>query len=167
MLRLLKLLKLDEYIAALETELKINLKVLKIVKMVLSLLFLMHLLGCFWFYIALTGGYEVTWISEYDHGSGLDKPVNVQYLYSVYWALMTLTTVGYGGKQEPLASLDLPWTVSPLEYLPWTIYISLGLVRHPFGLSWAPDTSLPSRSSPHRDSHRSSIASPKDWSRPS
>ena len=96
MLRLLKLLKLDEYIAALETELRVSLKVLKIVKMVLSLLFLMHLLGCFWFYIALTGGYEVTWISEYDDGSGLDKPVNIQYLYSIYWALMTLTTVGYG-----------------------------------------------------------------------
>ena len=96
MLRLLKLLKLDEYIAALETELKINLKVLKIVKMVMSLLFLMHLLGCFWFYIALTGGYETTWISEYDGGSGLDKPVEVQYLYSIYWALTTLTTVGYG-----------------------------------------------------------------------
>ena len=29
-------------------------------------------------------------------GSGLDAPVEVQYLYSVYWALMTLTTVGYG-----------------------------------------------------------------------
>lgn len=63
--------------------LQVNLKVLKIVKMVASLLFLMHLLGCFWFYIALTGGYESTWISNYDGGSGLDKPSSTQYLYSV------------------------------------------------------------------------------------
>ena len=60
------------------------------------LLFLMHLLGCFWFYIAIAGEQEVTWISEYDGGSGLDKPINIQYLYSIYWALTTLTTVGYG-----------------------------------------------------------------------
>ena len=69
---------------------------LKVVKMVAMLLFLMHLLGCFWFYIAATGGYEVTWLSEYDDGSGLLKSPSLQYLYSVYWALTTLTTVGYG-----------------------------------------------------------------------
>ena len=38
----------------------------------------------------------VTWVSMYDGGSGLDAPPHVQYLYSVYWALTTLTTVGYG-----------------------------------------------------------------------
>ena len=46
------------------------------------LLFLMHLMGCFWFYITLmeTGP---TWISEYDDGSGLEKPPERQYLYSI------------------------------------------------------------------------------------
>ena len=34
--------------------------------------------------------------ASYDGGSGIHKEVNVQYLYSIYWALMTLTTVGYG-----------------------------------------------------------------------
>ena len=32
-------------------------QVLKIVKMVLGLLYLMHLLGCFWFFTHLNGGY--------------------------------------------------------------------------------------------------------------
>ena len=38
----------------------------------------------------------VTWVSSYDDGSGLDADPLTQYLYSVYWALTTLTTVGYG-----------------------------------------------------------------------
>ena len=37
-----------------------------------------------------------TWLARYDGGSGLTAPLEVQYLFSIYWALMTLTTVGYG-----------------------------------------------------------------------
>ena len=33
---------------------------------------------------------------RYDGGSGLTAPLETQYLFSIYWALMTLTTVGYG-----------------------------------------------------------------------
>ena len=39
---------------------------------------------------------EETWIHVYDGGSAVDGPVSRQYLFSVYWALTTLTTVGYG-----------------------------------------------------------------------
>ena len=35
-------------------------------------------------------------LDRYDGGSGHDATTAVQYLYSVYWALTTLTTVGYG-----------------------------------------------------------------------
>ena len=70
----------------------------QLIKMVLGLLYLMHILGCFWFYLAAhpAEGVDATWLSTYDDGSGLDAPTEIQYLYSVYWALMTLTTVGYG-----------------------------------------------------------------------
>ena len=37
-----------------------------------------------------------TWLTAYDFGSGVEAGVWPQYLYSIYWALMTLTTVGYG-----------------------------------------------------------------------
>ena len=40
--------------------------------------------------------YETTWLTSYDDGSGVTAETSVQYLYSVYWALTTLTTVGYG-----------------------------------------------------------------------
>lgn len=96
LVRLLKLLKLQQYIDSIEDKLSLNLQVLQIVKMVLGLIYLMHILGCFWFFVATNAGYTTTWLSEYDNGSGLSAPVDVQYLYAIYWALMTLTTVGYG-----------------------------------------------------------------------
>ena len=35
-------------------------------------------------------------VTTYDGGSAHDGPVSKQYIYSVYWSLTTLTTVGYG-----------------------------------------------------------------------
>ncbi len=109
LLRLLRLLKIGVYLDKLEEKLQMNLEFLSIVKMVVKLLFLAHMLGCFWFYVAsLSTSFDVTWVHSYDGGSGgmCDHPaaaddcvepgVDVQYLYSVYWALTTLTTVGYG-----------------------------------------------------------------------
>ena len=102
LLRLLRLLKLQNYLDAIEDRLNMSLQFLQIVKMVVQMLYLMHFLGCFWFYTAVhaaESGYETTWLHEYDGGSGLSEngaTVDRQYLYSIYWALMTLTTVGYG-----------------------------------------------------------------------
>ena len=98
LLRLLRLLRLEQYIDALEERVKANLSVLRILRMMLKLLFLMHLLGCFW---ALIGrlGYETNWLAAYateDGATALTSPAHIQYLIAVYWALTTLTTVGYG-----------------------------------------------------------------------
>jgi CRP-like cAMP-binding protein len=96
LLRMLKLLNIQKYIDALEDHFGVNMQVLQIVKMILSLLYLMHLLGCFWFFVGNDPSAADTWLTAYDGGSGHDAPTDVQYLYSVYWALTTLTTVGYG-----------------------------------------------------------------------
>ena len=97
LLRLLRLLKLGEYIAALEIKFDLNLTFLRICQMVVSMLFLAHMLGCFWFYCAALVGIDdetTTWVSSYDDGSAMYADASTQYLYSVYWALTTLTTVG-------------------------------------------------------------------------
>lgn len=99
LIRLLRLLKVGEYVATLEERFEINLTFLRIATMLLKLIFLSHILACFWFYTAFLTGLDPdipTWVSAYDDGSGLDAPPDVQYLYSMYWALTTLTTVGYG-----------------------------------------------------------------------
>ena len=97
LLRLLRLFKLQSYINLLEDALNINLAFLQLGKMVATLLYLMHVLGCGWFFLASKMPEEErTWVREYDGGAAENADVWVQYLYSIYWALMTLTTVGYG-----------------------------------------------------------------------
>ena len=88
------------YIAQIEDKFEINLVSLRILGMVSRLMFIVHILGCFWFYVAWTvmeaGSHPNTWVQVYNDGSAVDGPVSEQYLFSIYWALTTLTTVGYG-----------------------------------------------------------------------
>jgi CRP-like cAMP-binding protein len=100
LLRLLRLLKIEEYIDTLENALDMNLRILRVVFMLVKICFLSHILGCFWFYTAVlsktTDG--TTWTASYDDGrlEYSDAGLSIKYLYSVYWAVTTLTTVGYG-----------------------------------------------------------------------
>ena len=96
LLRLLRLLKIQKYLNFLEDALNVNLAVLSLAKTILGLGYMMHVLGCGWFAVAESSTEERTWLTEYDGGSGVNADVWTQYLYSIYWALMTLTTVGYG-----------------------------------------------------------------------
>ena len=95
LLRLLRLLKVQQHIDALEDELQISLQSLQLVKVVFGLLYITHILGCFWFWTASMSP-ESSWLTSYDDGSGLEADVWTQYLYSVYFTFTTLTTVGYG-----------------------------------------------------------------------
>ena len=108
LLRLLKVFKLKIYLQIVEERLRFNMQYLQLVKMVAGILYLMHVFGCGWFYLHLSvyrkaseiegkADEEIfTWLTVYDGGDGVHANVWVQYLASVYWALMTLTTVGYG-----------------------------------------------------------------------
>jgi len=53
MLRLLRLLKIQRYINILEEELHANLQLLQLVKVVGAVVYLAHLLGCFWFWLGV------------------------------------------------------------------------------------------------------------------
>ena len=70
---------------------------------VLLLYYLGHVLGCVFWHLA-TLDRDNSWVAAFDpdgswgaRGESLwDQSVRVQYLVALYWALTTLTTVGYG-----------------------------------------------------------------------
>ena len=103
LLRLLKLLKLNAIFDELEDQLGTGMRAVKLLMEVGKMVFLAHLLGCFWFGIGAAakmsffGGDEdtPTWFDSY---ADSDSPTTGDYyLWSIYWALTTLTTVGDGG----------------------------------------------------------------------
>ena len=69
----------------------------KIVKLVAILCYFAHFTGCMFWRLGTAGFYSDNWVDGYsDDGSLADEPLYWQYVISLYWALMTLTTVGYG-----------------------------------------------------------------------
>ena len=100
LLRLLRLLKIQTYINLLEDMLAINMAFLSLVKLVFLIMYITHIMGCSWYYLAASAMAEdalaQTWLIEYADGRGVDADVWTRYLFSFYWALTTLTTVGYG-----------------------------------------------------------------------
>ena len=70
-----------------------------------GLAYLTHIFGCAWYYLAASSHSETTWLSSYDDGSGATADVWVCYLYAVYWALTTLTTIGCGAPAVVASSL--------------------------------------------------------------
>jgi len=68
-------------------------------KFMTLLLVCSHWAGCGFFYLASQLDFnEHTWVGNVALPEGLlkDEPWTTQYVYSVYWAVTTLTTVGYG-----------------------------------------------------------------------
>jgi len=96
LLRLLRLLKIQQYINIIEDALNINMTFVSLIKLILGIAYLTHVLGCAWYWIGSTSTADTTWLQVYDDASGLESSVWVRYLYSVYWAFTTLSTVGYG-----------------------------------------------------------------------
>lgn len=67
----------------------------RLIKSLIMIAFLLHLVGCLWATVAsLTeGDSELNWMTAIgvDNGESID-----QYVASVYWAAVTIYTVGYG-----------------------------------------------------------------------
>ena len=84
LLRLLRLAQTTEFLHKVEARFDINLTVLHTVMMVAKLLYLAHLLGCFWFAIASVStsyfGHETSWLTEYRGGAALETTLLGQYI---------------------------------------------------------------------------------------
>lgn len=109
LLRLLKLLKLDAILERLEDILDIDLRIMQLFVLLIKVLFVGHLLACFWYAVAAgaeaghfgdTPEDKLNWVTEYHDTLFPDqdekRSKNEMYVWSMYWAITTLTTVGYG-----------------------------------------------------------------------
>mmetsp|Transcript_18159 Transcript_18159/g.36614 ORF Transcript_18159/g.36614 Transcript_18159/m.36614 type:complete len:611 (-) Transcript_18159:819-2651(-) len=68
LVRLLRLLKVDQYLSRLEEEFEVNLRLMRLVQLIIKLLFISHLVGCGWMAMATLADEpdQPTWLTSFE-----------------------------------------------------------------------------------------------------
>jgi hypothetical protein len=96
LLFLCKMRKIQKIMQNFEQILQTNEKheiILSLVTLVFKIFFVAHTLACFWHFLSFEKRSTETWLSKLGL---LDSELHLRYLYSLYWAITTMITVGYG-----------------------------------------------------------------------
>lgn len=95
---------------------------MRLINFFVTVLLGIHLTSCFWFFVAKLEGFSPdTWVTKYGY---IDKDAGSLYFISLYWAVTTLSTVGYG---DIAASTELEmiyaiiWMLFGLFFFSFTI----------------------------------------------
>lgn len=74
--------------------------IIRLLRLSIILIFGAHILGCLWLGIATVEykyiNNKTNWIDEYDPNIRINGDWTVKYTYGFYWAVTTMTSVGYG-----------------------------------------------------------------------
>jgi len=90
-------MKGNDYFKAYFEWVRTNPGISRMLKVLIMVIFLVHLTACFWFLTAKLDNFsDDTWVMRSFDNGVLNEATGRQYLISVYWSFMTLTTVGYG-----------------------------------------------------------------------
>ena len=94
LLRILKTAKKSKFLTKFLKSMNTNAAISRQIKFSITAILLTHIFACFWFLTAKFDNFHPdTWVFR----EGLqDATPAQQYLYSLYWATQTVTTVGYG-----------------------------------------------------------------------
>ena len=124
-LRLMKLIRLVKYNRSINKILqgmKMNQGVKRMISVTITMLFLVHLMGCTFYIIAMFNEFDPEcWVVRL--GKQEEEPFML-YLYGINWALQTLTTVGYGdinAKMTTERTVALIWMIFGVGFYSFTI----------------------------------------------
>ncbi|GMH57191.1 hypothetical protein TrLO_g1723 [Triparma laevis f. longispina] len=93
LVKLVRLLKLGTYLERIEDSLSISPATFELFKLLITVTFIAHMFGCFWFFTSnQTTEEENSWY----YGLSDTETIEDKYIASLYWAFTTMTTVGYG-----------------------------------------------------------------------
>ncbi|GAB2300371.1 RAC-alpha serine/threonine-protein kinase [Dionaea muscipula] len=96
MLRLWRLRRVGHRFSKMEIDRRYNYFWVRCLKLICVTLFAVHCAGCFYYHLAAHyRNPKDTWIGQ-SMGDFLKTSIWTRYVMSVYWAITTLTTVGYG-----------------------------------------------------------------------
>ncbi|TXG62067.1 hypothetical protein EZV62_013430 [Acer yangbiense] len=96
LLRLWRLRRVSELFKRLEKDIRFSYFMTRLSKLICVTLFAVHSAGCFYYWLAIHHhNSENTWIGSQVHDFK-HRSIWLGYTYSIYWSIVTLTTVGYG-----------------------------------------------------------------------
>ena len=94
LLRLLRVVRLVAIVRTWERQTSINAGYVRIGKLLLAVVVVLHMVACIWFLVPFAEGFPAdSWVVT----EGVaDAEPGTQYIRSLYWVVVTATTVGYG-----------------------------------------------------------------------
>lgn len=120
--KMVRLLKYNRNIKRLMEKLKMNPAYMRMITLTLTVVFMVHLVSCFYYMIVAFSDFEPDcWIVI--HGL-IDSDNFTQYISAMYWAFQTLTTVGYGdmqGKTMEERVFSVLWILFGVAFYSFTI----------------------------------------------
>eukprot|EP00644_Phytophthora_capsici_P013625 jgi/Phyca11/117293/e_gw1.33.181.1 len=93
LMRLSKLLKMNSQWMA---ELDINVDTVRLLKLLAPVMIIAHYVGCFWYYMSADRDASDAWWGSPNVYFEDPDSILSKYIASIYWAITTMTTVGFG-----------------------------------------------------------------------